>query len=183
MRIRQRQRIGAAFSLALGILWLVAAAPVPRQAPAFGFADPDGKRVQLASFKGKVVVVEFLLTRCPHCWRLAQTLGKLGRELGPRGFEPVGVAFDTDISGPRLAQFAALSRVTFTVGSATAESVDRFLGRAGNERFQVPQLVVVDRAGVIRAQSSPVGETNLEDEASLRRLIGTLLEAAPPAAR
>src|SRR5262249_48230061 len=68
-------RTRRSFSLA-GLLfaaWLLAAAaPVPRPAPAFTFAEPAGKQTPLASLQGKVVVIEFLLTRCPHCWRVAQ---------------------------------------------------------------------------------------------------------------
>jgi peroxiredoxin len=169
--------------LALAVLPLAAAAPVPRPAPALTIVDSAGRQMPLASLKGKVVAVEFLLTRCPHCWRLAQTISRLGQELGPRGFQLVGVAFDADISSRRLSEFATASRITLTLGSTTAENVDLFLGRTGNERFQVPQIVIIDRTGVIRAQSRPAGETNLEDEGYLRRLIGTLLDEGPPAAR
>jgi hypothetical protein len=49
------------------------------------------------------------------------------------------------------------------------------------ERFQVPQVVVIDRAGVIRAQSRPTGESDLTDESYLRNLIrGLLSESAAP---
>jgi len=56
------------------------------------------------------------------------------------------------------------------------------LCRGERERFQVPQVVVIDRAGVIRAQSRPSGEANLTDESYLRNLVRELLdEGAPPA--
>jgi hypothetical protein len=46
----------------------------------------------------------------------------------------------------------------------------------------VPQIVVIDRRGVIRAQSRPVREVNLEDENFLRHWIdGLLKEGAPEA--
>jgi peroxiredoxin len=178
--MRARKLAGAGLTLVLAASWLVAAAPVPRQAPAFAFADADGKQTQLASFKGKVVVVELLLTRCPHCWRLAQTLARLQRELGARGFQPISVAFDNDASGPLVRDFAGHAKVGYPVGYTTADKVDAFLGRGEKERFQVPQLVVIDRAGVIRAQSLPVGETKLEDEASLRTLLDGLLKEPGP---
>ncbi len=177
--MRARQPVTLAL-LALGALALLAAAPVPRPSPDLTIAQPDGPPLTLASFKGQVVVVEFLLTRCPHCWLLAQTITKLQRELGPRGFKPLGVAFDADVSGPLLADFLKRSKVSFPVGYTTADQVDRYLGRAAQERFQVPQIVVLDRAGVLRAQSRPIGEKDLEDEASLRKLLdGLLAEPAP----
>ncbi len=170
----------AAGALALAAVCLVAAAPVPRQAADLTVEDPTGKQTQLASFKGKVVVVEFLLTGCPHCWRLAQTLGKLDQELGPKGFQAIGVAFDSDVTGSKVAKFATLAKVTFPVGYTSAEKVDAFLGRKEMERFQVPQLVIIDRAGTIRTQSRPVGETDLDDEATLRRLVDGLLKQPAP---
>ncbi|HET7177504.1 MAG TPA: TlpA disulfide reductase family protein [Solirubrobacterales bacterium] len=166
---------------ALGAWLLVAAAPVPRPAPAFTFALPAGKPAPLASFQGKVVVIEFLLVRCPHCWRLAQTLDRLHRELGPRGVQAIGVAFDPDLTAKGASEFAARAAVGFPVALAAPDQVDAFLGRQAPERLQVPQLVVVDRAGVIRAQSRATHETDLEDEATLRRAIEGLL--AEPARR
>ncbi len=167
-------------ALALVAFPLAAAAPVPRPAPALAIVEASGSRTELSSFRGKVVVIEFLLTRCPHCWKLAETIGKLDRELGPRGLRAVGIAFDNDAGAHLVADFAKASRVAFPVGYASAESVDAFLGREPSERFQVPQIVVIDRAGAIRAQSRPTGETRLEDADSLRRLIdGLLAEKAP----
>ena len=55
------------------------------------------------------------------------------------------------------------------------------IGRDATERLQVPQIVVIDRKGVIRAQSRPVRELNLEDENYLRNLIDTLLKESTPA--
>jgi peroxiredoxin len=158
---------------------LIGAAPVPRQSPGLTIVEPAGKQTELSSFKGKVVAVEFLLTNCPHCWRLAQTMTRLQKELGPRGFQAIAVAFDANVSGPVVTDFAGHSRITFPVGSATADQVDAYLGRQDGERFQVPQLVIIDRAGMIRAQSRPVGEANLEDESSLRTLIDSLLKENP----
>jgi len=175
-----RARNPVPFFLALGALALIAAAPVPRTSPDLTYTEPSGKPAQLSSFKGKVVVIEFLLTRCPHCWRVAQTITKLHKELGPRGFQPLGIAFDNGIGGPVVKDFAGPAGVTFPVGFTTADQVDRYLGREAQERVQVPQLVVVDRAGTLRAQSRPTGETSLEDAAYLRDLIDRLLKESVP---
>lgn len=177
-------KLATSFSLlALAVLPLAAVAPVPRPSPALTVTDAAGKPIQLASFHGKVVVVEFLLAHCPHCWRLAQTVGKLQQDLGPKGLQPLGVAFDTDITAAGVADLVQRARFTFPVGSTSASTVDAYLGRAGAERLQVPQIVVIDRAGVIRAQSHPTGEKTLEDEAQLRKLLEGLLAEKPPAAR
>jgi hypothetical protein len=107
--------------------------------------------------------------------RVAWTITKLHRELGALGFQPIGIAFDEGISGKRVSNFVEQFGVTFPIGYTAAGAVDSYLGRALTERFQVPQIVVIDRKGIVRAQSRPVREANLEDENYLRNLIGSLL--------
>ncbi len=170
-----------ALFLALGVSALVATAPVPRKSPEFTIVEPSGKQTLLSSFKGKVVVIEFLLTNCPRCRRVAQTITKLHRELGPRGFQPIGIAFDNNISGAAVAEFVRSFKVSYPVGYTSSEKVDSYLGRSAAERLRVPQIVVIDRAGVIRAQSRPQGESNLENENYLRNLIDSLLKESAPA--
>jgi thiol-disulfide isomerase/thioredoxin len=166
--------------LALGVSSLVATALVPRKSPELKFVGPSGKEALLSSFKGKVVVIEFLLTDCPRCLRVAQTINKLHSELAPRGFQPIGIAFDNGINGPVVTNFVQYFKVTYPVGYTSSDKVDSYLGRSAMERLRVPQIVVIDRAGVIRAQSRPAGESNLEDENYLRHLIDTLLRERAP---
>jgi peroxiredoxin len=180
MRMRQ---IASLAILTFGFSALVAAAPVPRPSPDLVIVEPSGKEIPLSSLKGDVVVIEFLLVGCARCQRIAQTLSTLNSELGPRGFHPIGIAFDVGINGLALNSFAQRFKVNYPVGYTTSDKVDSYLGRAITERFQVPQIVVIDRAGVIRAQSRPVGEANLEDEAYLRNLLDALLKEAAPAGK
>jgi peroxiredoxin len=171
---------GMAGILALGLSSVFAAAPVPRKSPEFVVVDSSGGEMPLSGFKGEVVVVEFLLIQCPHCLRVAQTINKLHGELGSRGFQALGVTFDNGIAGPAVGRFAQLFQLNYPVGYTTSDKVDLYLGRANAERFQVPQIVVIDRAGVVRAQSRPVGEADLEDESYLRNLIDELLKEGAP---
>ncbi len=182
MTTRMRKLTSMAVLLALGVSSLVATGPVPRKAPEFTIVEPSGKQTLLSSFQGKVVVIEFLLTNCPRCLLVAETINKLHRELGPRGFQPIGIAFDNNISGPAVAEFVRSFKVSYPVGYTSSEKVDSYLGRSGKERFRVPQIVVIDRTGVIRAQSRPQGEVNLENENYLRNLIDHLLKESAPAA-
>jgi hypothetical protein len=180
MRMRQ---IASLAILTFGFSALVAAAPVPRPSADFVIVEPSGNEIPLSSLKGDVVVIEFLLVGCARCQRIAQTLSTLNSELGPRGFHPIGIAFDVGINGLALNSFAQRFKVNYPVGYSTSDRVDSYLGRAITERFQVPQIVVIDRAGVIRAQSRPVGEASLEDETYLRNLLDALLKEAAPAGK
>jgi peroxiredoxin len=178
--MRMRDIASLAILLALGFP-AVAAPPVLRDSPEFTIVDPTGNTTPLSSFKGQVVVIEFLLIQCPSCLRVAQTINKLYGEMGGQGFRPIGIAFDNGISEPAVRSFAQLLKINYPVGYTTSDQVDRYLGRAIMVRFQVPQVVVIDRTGAIRAQSRPSGEANLIDEVYLRKLVRELLdEDVPP---
>jgi peroxiredoxin len=162
--------------------------PVPRKAPELPFFDPSGKAITLSNFKGKVVALEFFFIGSMHCVRVAQVLNKLNEELGSRGFQPLAVAF----SVPQVPQSAADAatvdnfiqsyRLSFPAGYTDKENVDRFLGRTAEDTPTIPQVVIIDRAGMVRAQSgNRPGDPKLEDGDSLRALLdGLLKESTPP---
>ena len=153
----------------------LASVSVSRKSPEFTIYESSGKATPLSSLKGKVVVMEFLFIRSEHCLRVAQTLNKLHSELGPRGFQPVGVVFDPPNAANASVQSWALMVDYFKLTYPKAD-VDSYLGRAGNEILNIPQIVVIDRAGMIRATSGGAGgDPKLEDENSLRNLINDLL--------
>ncbi len=159
---------------------------VPRKSPDFTIYEPSGKTTLLSSFKGKVVVIEFLFIRSAHCLRVAQTINKLQKELGSRGFQPVAIAFPapgSDANGGLVNSIVDYFKLTYPVGYTDKEKVDSYLGRAKNDILNIPQLVVIDRTGVIRAQSGGrPGDPKLENEDSLRTLLDSLLNENPPPA-
>lgn len=183
------------FTSLLVILVLCASAlavppsPLLRKSPDFVISEPSGKTTLLSSFKGKVVVLEFFFIQSNHCIQVAKTLNRLYGDLGQRGFQPVGIVFDppnAPNSGGQLVQpLVEYFKLGYPVGYATKLDVDNYLGRTGREILNIPQVVVVDRAGNIRAASGAAGgDPSLENEDSLRRLIQELLnETAKPAHR
>jgi thiol-disulfide isomerase/thioredoxin len=167
-----------------------AAGPVPRPSKEFTVVTPQGQQIPLSSEKGKVCVVQFLFTWCPHCQAFSQLLTKLKAEYGPRGFQPIGVAFNTDPDNPDdkvplkdkvvayTQQYAG-----FPVGVSSRSPVLSYLGISEVERVGVPEVVVIDRQGVIREQSPTEGGGPLTLEAHLRQVIEALLaEGAGPKA-
>lgn len=178
----RRQKITSIF-LVMALVTSVFALPtvtVLRKSPEFAITDSSGKTTQLSSFKGKVVVMGFLFVKSQHCMRVAATLNKLNNELGSRGFQAVGVVFDppnAEGTGAELLPAVVdYLKLTYPLGYATKDDVDNYLGRNGNEILNIPQVVVIDRAGMIRAASGGRGgDPALEDENSLRTLINGLL--------
>lgn len=171
-------------TLTLLIMASTPAAPsgsIPRRSPELTLNETSGKQLLLSSYHGRVVVIEFLFLRSLHCQRVAQTLNRLYSDLGPRGFQPVGIVFGPGADAQKVTYFAQDSKLTYPVGFSTPDVVDRFLARGPNETLNIPQVVVIDRAGMIRAQSGGKGGIPaLEDENSLHALIESLLKEEAP---
>ena len=164
-------------------LTLRAAAPVPRPSKEFTIVMPNGKQTLLSSYRGKVVMAAFMFTTCPHCQALSKVITKLQGELGPRGFQALGVAFNDEVNTPNngvngqvTANFVNQFQVGFPMGYAPRESVLSYLGVSEIESWVVPQVAIVDRKGVIRAQSASRGTTELQTETYLRKYLGELLD-------
>jgi peroxiredoxin len=177
---RQKVKVTSLALVLIASALALASVTAPRQSPEFIIHDSSGKAMLLSSFRGKVVVLEFLFIKSEHCLRVAKTLNKLHGELGARGFQPVGVVFDPPNTPTAGGQFLTYIvddfKLTYPVGYSGKAEVDRYLGRTGNEILWIPQVVVIDRAGMIRATSGGTGDTRLEDENSLRNLIDVLLK-------
>jgi thiol-disulfide isomerase/thioredoxin len=162
-----------------------AEAPVPRPSKEFTVAVPGGQQILLSSLKGKVVVMQYLFTWCPHCQAFSKVLTQLNNEYNSRGFQALGVAFDDDDpKTPPLKDKAVAygqQYAGFPVGAANRSTVFGFLGLSELQRIGVPQIVVIDRKGVIREQSPGEGGGPLADPAHLKPLIESLLAEGAPA--
>jgi peroxiredoxin len=134
-----------------------------------------------------VVVIQFLDTTCPHCQAYSIMLSKLATELGPRGFQAWGVAFN-EADAKTTAAYKQTYASTFPVGSSNHDTVISFLG-IQDQRLAVPQIVVIDRKGQVRGQTSPNDGQDkpgpIRQEAELRKLLDVLLaeKATPSAAK
>src|SRR3954453_22566192 len=149
-------------------------AEVPRQSPEYALTLPGGQQELLSKYKGKVVALEFLFTTCPHCQKSATLLSKLQREYGAKGFQALGVAINPT---PDIAGFTGQYATAFPVGSGTRDSAYSYLQQSiMSQNFYVPQMVFIDKKGVIRGQYSGtdsfLGE---QQEANIRGMIERLL--------
>jgi len=155
------------------------AAEVPRPAPDFTVRMANGKDFKLSDHKGKVIVLEFLLTTCPHCQRASQVMNKVNRELGPQGMQPIGVAVN-DMANMLVEDYARQFNLDFPVGWSLREPVISFLQHPVMLMMSFPNLVIIDRQGQIRHQF-PGGDPFFQNEEKNLRdvLIPLLKEPAP----
>lgn len=163
------------FVLAAMAAFSLFAADVPRPAPDFKFQLPGGKTASLSDYKGKVVVVEFLLTTCPHCQKASQGINRVYRELKAQGLQPVGVAVN-DMANMLVEDYVRQFNLDFPVGWSTREPVVNFLQHPVMMMMSFPNLVIIDRNGQIRHQY-PGGDKFFEnEEKNLRDAVLPLLK-------
>jgi peroxiredoxin len=122
---------------------LLQGATFPRPALDIKIAMPNGKPpVQLSSYKGKVVLVEFLLTYCSHCQKASLASETVYQELKSKGFEVIGAAINP---GADAAAYARDLNLTFPVGTIQQDFAVAFLEFTVMHRMQMPEVAFVNR--------------------------------------
>ena len=69
---------------------------VGKPAPAFSLEDLSGKKVSLADYKGKAVLINFWATWCGPCKIETPWLIELRNKYAPQGFEILGISTEGD---------------------------------------------------------------------------------------
>src|SRR5690349_13142672 len=166
-------------SLTLAASLFAAAAQLPRQAPDLSINLNGGKRLALSSYRGKAVVLAFILTSCSHCQATTGVLNRLSAEYGPRGLQVVESAIDQGAEAfvPRFVQQFG---PTFPVGFNTLNDAQDFMQHSAMLIFHVPGLVFIDRQGRIVAQyeGDDPDMTEGVQEKNLRARIEQILKPA-----
>jgi peroxiredoxin len=161
-------------AFALGCLLLLAAIPagaaekydlVGRPAPDLVARDVTGQNVRISEHRGEVVVVSFWSGSCNTCRAQLAALDRIARTYASAGLTVIGVNLDDDL--PRAQKFAHAQAVNFPLLISAPENTGR-----DYRVDRVPMMVVVDRAGVLRAAHR---EFKASDEALYVRELRTLL--------
>src|SRR5579863_9774648 len=79
---------------ALAFVALASAQQVPRPAGEFAVSTTNGSQILLSTYTGKVVVLAFMFTTCPHCQHTSQILSGIQKEYGDRGLQILGSFFN-----------------------------------------------------------------------------------------
>jgi cytochrome c biogenesis protein CcmG, thiol:disulfide interchange protein DsbE len=114
-------------------------------APNFSLPNLDGHgNVDLASFRGKVVVLNFWASWCPPCHAEAPTFNQIQRTYGPRGVAVVGVD-SQDFAGDART-FARDLHVNYTLVHDSSNDVTNRWGVTSG----FPVTFVISRAGDVQ---------------------------------
>jgi cytochrome oxidase Cu insertion factor (SCO1/SenC/PrrC family) len=119
VRVRQHERSvslrrpsGIPASVSASLASLMGLSPVPASAaPGFTLTDQAGRSLSLASFRGRVVVLEFMDPHCTDiCPIVSQEFIDAYRELGGKASQVVFAAVNVNRYHLRVADVAAFSR-------------------------------------------------------------------------
>jgi peroxiredoxin len=112
-------------------------------APDFTLQDLSGKPVQLASLRGKVVLLNFWATWCPPCREEVPSLVRLNQAMQGKPFQMLAVSVDE--GGKNAVEtFFKKGGATLPALLDTDAKVARLYGTTG-----VPETFVIDPKGVI----------------------------------
>jgi peroxiredoxin len=116
---------------------------VGTQAKPFDLKTPDGKAISLASFRGKVVLLNFWGTWCKPCLKELPEFDRLYRRYRKHGLVVVAVATDTEPE--KVKEFAAQAKLATRLALG---------GEPLSQEYDSPQFpfsFIIDAKGMIQA--------------------------------
>ncbi|MCD6154036.1 MAG: TlpA family protein disulfide reductase [Syntrophobacterales bacterium] len=122
--------------------WNIREQSIENLAPDFALQDLTGEEIKLSDYKGKVALINFSTTWCPHCRAITPYLKKLHLQYKDRGLIILNV--DIQESRERVNSFALKYGLTYKVLLDESGEVARTYGIRG-----VPTLILVNKEGKI----------------------------------
>ena len=167
-------------SMVLLLASALAAADAGRVSPAFQIHRADAAPLTLSQYHGKVVLLAFIDTNCPHCQALTGVISAISREYAPKGVQVLECAFNEGAKD-KVAGFIHTYNPPFPVGYADRPAVLAYLKYTPNDErpLYVPHLVFLDRQGVIRQDVAGEAPFMQNPDANIRAELDKLLKAAP----
>ncbi len=133
-------------------------------APAFTLTDINGHPLQLADYKGKVVLLDFWATWCAPCRSEIPKFVSWQKQYGSQGLQVIGISMDDDAKPVRA--FMQQFGIDYPVAVGDAKLADQYGGVLG-----LPVTFVIGRDGQIYHK-----HVGLTDLALLEGEIKQLLE-------
>lgn len=152
----------------------------PKPAASFTLKDANGKSVQLADYRGKVVLLNFWATWCGPCGVEIPWFIEFEQQYKSQGFAVLGVSMDDD-GWTSVKPFVAEHKINYRVLLGN-DSVSQLYGGLD----ALPTTFIIDRDGNV-AFPPHIGLINKNDYvAEIQRLLGskeqTSLHPPQPAA-
>jgi peroxiredoxin len=122
------------------------AADGPRRAPGFALPDSNMQVHDLYDYRGKPVILEFMLTTCPHCAAFTPVLQKVQQKYGNRVAILAVVNPPDDMNAVK--QYIAGHQITFPILFDMGQAAYSYILKPS---FSQPQVYLIDPKGMIFA--------------------------------
>jgi thiol-disulfide isomerase/thioredoxin len=132
--------------LAAGELAALALDAAPRPAPSIAFLAPDGRKLTLADFRGRALLLNLWATWCAPCRAETPALDRLQAQAGDKDFEVVAVDVDTTRPERRDAFLDGLGVKALTrYADPSGDALEAL--RAAGKALGLPTTLLIDQAG------------------------------------
>lgn len=121
------------------------AADGPRRAPGFALFDSRMQVYDLYDYRGKVVVLEFLETTCPHCAAFADVLNEVHTKYGSK-VQILGVVEAAKDNSTTVAQYVAGHKVQYPILFDAGQMAYSYVRGTS---LDFPHVYVIDPNGYI----------------------------------
>jgi peroxiredoxin len=129
--------------------------------PTFSWYNEEGQEVNLASYKGKVIVINFWATWCPPCRTEIPDFISVYNKYKSQEVEFLGISLDSQLDIDELADFVAENEITYQIILD-----DGNLDHAFGSVEAIPTTFIIGKD--FKVKKTYVGSL---DEASLEKLI------------
>jgi thiol-disulfide isomerase/thioredoxin len=146
---------------------------VGKTAPAFKLATLDGKKVSLADYKGRPVLVNFWATYCAPCKLEMPWFEEFRKQYAAQGFEILGVTDDPEAGKDLIQKAVTKAGVSYPILLA-----DDKIAKAYGDIELLPMSFYVDRNGIVVQQTAGLG-TKEEIEANIKKVIAAGTSTTP----
>jgi len=157
------------------LLVSIQGASTPRPLADISVPMPDGKKIRLSQYRGKVMVVALVSTTCEHCYASMDLLGQLQREYGPRGFQVFAVAAD-DNAAKAVGPLSRAKNLAFPLGYLDQNTTMQLCDFKRDDHPFVPMYLFVDKKGTVRFQYPGNDDFFKAEAKNTRTLIEGLLK-------
>lgn len=136
--------------LAFSSLLVFAADAGLRRAPGFSLPDSKVRQHDLYDFRGKIVVLDFMMTNCPHCVTFSKTLERAKAKYGDKVVILSIVNYTSD-NASTVNNYIQANKVTtpvlFDCGQVLASYIRL---QSAKQAIDMPHVYIIDAQGRIR---------------------------------
>jgi peroxiredoxin len=121
-----------------------------RRAPGFSLPDSTLKQYDVQDFRGKIVLIDFMMTNCPHCQAFSKILEQIKARFGDNVMILEVVNYASD-NASTVAEYIKTSHVSVPVLFDCGQMAASYLKLTSSRRsIDLPHVFLIDRRGIIR---------------------------------